>query len=99
MNVISKLLEKTIYTRVYSFLTKHDLLSRDQFGFRRGHSTTLAVINVIDKLYEKLDDSEFALGIYLDIQKAFDCVNHEILLKNLNIMESEDKLKNGSLVI
>ena len=83
LNVISKLLEKTIYTRVNSFLTKHDLLSKDQFGFRRGHSTTLAVINVIDKLYEKLDGSELALGIYLDIQKAFDCGNHEILLEKL----------------
>ena len=93
LNVISKLLEKIIYTRVYSFLTKHDLLSRDQFGFRRGHSTTLAVINVIDKLYEKLDKSEFALGIYLDIQKAFDCVDHEILLKKLEYYGIRGKAK------
>ena len=72
-----------MYARVYKFLTKHNILSNEQFGFRRGHSTTLAIINVIDKLYEKLDMSEFAIGIYLDIQKAFDCVNRNILIRKL----------------
>jgi len=83
LNIISKIFEKIIYKRVINFLNKNNILTANQFGFRSGHSTTLAVLNVIEKLYEHLDESETAIGVYLDIQKAFDCVDHKILLNKL----------------
>ena len=69
--------------RLYSFLTKHTILYKYQFGFRAKYSTALALIEVLDNIYSKLDEQHFVLGIYLDLQKAFDTVNHEILLYKL----------------
>ena len=69
---------------MYSFLTKNNVLYKYQFGFRRNHSTALALIEVLDNIYRKLDENETVLGIYLDLQKAFDTVNHEILLYKLH---------------
>ena len=54
-----------------------ELLGNTQFGFRHNHSATLALIDAVDNLYEKV------IGIYLDLQKAFDTVNHDILLYKL----------------
>ena len=85
LNIFNKVLEKIIYKKLYLFLnTKHKIISPYQFGFRQGHSTTMSLIAVMDKIYEQLDEGNIALGIYLDIQKAFDCVNHSILLHKLN---------------
>jgi len=54
-----------------------------QFEFRRYHSTTLALIDVVDQIYQHLDNRDMVLGIYLDLQKAFDTVDHDILLAKL----------------
>ena len=72
-----------MYRRLYNFLTENNILYEYQFGFRKNHSTTLALIDVIDDIYSSLDNSETVVGIYLDLQKAFDCVNHNILLYKL----------------
>ncbi len=53
------------------------------FGFRPNHSTSLALIEVVDNIYYHLDNKDYVVGIYLDLQKAFDTVNHEILLWKL----------------
>ena len=60
-------------------LTENNISYEYQFGFRKNHSTTLALIGVIDDIYSSLDNSETVVDIYLDLQKAFDCVNHNIL--------------------
>ena len=84
-NIFNKELEKIIYKKLYLFLnTKHKIISPYQFGLRQGHSSTLSFIAVMDKMYERLDEGNIALGIYIDIQKAFDCVNYRILLDKLN---------------
>jgi len=63
---------------------EHNVLYKNQFGFRKNHSTVLALIEVVDNIYNniynKLDNHEAVIGIYLDLQKAFDTVNHKILL-------------------
>jgi len=69
--------------RLYSYLDMNNVLFNYQFGFRHNHSTTLALIDVVDKLYENLDKHNKVIGIYLDLQKAFDTVNHDILLHKL----------------
>ena len=55
-----------------------------QFGYRKLHSTTLALIEITDKINKWLDEGNYVLGIYLDLTKAFDTVNYDILLWKLN---------------
>ena len=86
---LNKIFEKIIYNRMYAFLKKHDILYELQFGFRARHSTTHALISITENIRSALDDGKVSCGIFIDLQKAFDTVNHEILLKNSIIMVLE----------
>ena len=55
-----------------------------QFGFRKTYSTNLALLEVTEQLYANLDVDNYGLGIYLDFKKAFDTINHEILINKLH---------------
>jgi len=83
LSVFDKLLEKIMYKRLMTFITKHSILNKQQFGFRTGHSTTLSLIEVMDELYKNLDDGNIGIGIFLDLQKAFDTIQHSILLDKI----------------
>ena len=80
---INKLLEKIVHERTYNFLEKFNCLYKYQYGFRKSHSTNHALIEITEKIRKALDSRKFACGIFVDLQKAFDTVNHEILLKKL----------------
>ena len=81
---INKIFEKLVYSRLYSFLTLHNCIYELQFGFRSKHSTNHALLSITEKVREALDDSNYACGIFIDLQKAFDTVDHQILLKKLD---------------
>ena len=72
-----------MYNRLYNHLQANNILYDFQFGFRKNYSTTLALVDVVDNIYKHLDDGKLGVGIYLDLQKAFDTVNHRILLRKL----------------
>jgi len=68
-----------------NFPDKNKCLYEYQFGFRKNYSTAQAVMEVLDNIYQYCDNHEITMGIYLDLHKAFDTVNHTILLQKLAI--------------
>ena len=80
---LSKVLEKIMYNRVISFLNENDVLFKYQFGFRKSHSTYLALTVLMDKLIKSLENGNYVVGVFLDFSKAFDTVDHKILLAKL----------------
>ena len=79
---ISKLIEKLLYNRLYKFLNQNKCLFNYQFGFRNHHSTN-HTISITEKIRKALDEGDFAYGVFLDFLKAFDTVNHKILISKL----------------
>ena len=72
-----------MYNRLISFIQKHDILYNKQFGFRKNHSTETAIIELVSKLTDAIDKNKFTAGIFLDLSKAFDTVNHSIIITKL----------------
>ena len=72
-----------MYTRLITYINQNHLLYNLQIGFQKGKSTHMALITLIDKILEALDNSDFVIGVFLDFSKAFDTVDHSILLEKL----------------
>ena len=80
---IEKILEKHMYKRLYTFLNKNVIYSL-QSAFRKQYSTSHASINITKNIRKALDDRNISCGIFVDSQKAFDNVDHQVLLAKLN---------------
>ena len=72
-----------MHERLYNFLTKHNVIYELQFGFRKKHSTTHALMKLTEDIRHSLDSGNFSCGVFIDLQKAFDTVDHNILLAKL----------------
>ena len=79
----SKLLEKIIYTRVYTFLTDHQQLYQSQYGFRTNHSCENAICELVGSIVISQELKHYTIGLFLDLSKAFDTLDHKILLQKL----------------
>ena len=79
---INKIFEKLF--RLYQFLNINNCIYELQFGFRKNHSTNHALFSITEKIREALDQNNFSCGIFIDLQKAFDTVDKEILLHKLS---------------
>ena len=81
--IFGKIFEKIIYKRLYSFFTKENVLSNTQFGFRKGHSTVHALHSSVRKIELAMENRLHTVGIFIDLSKAFDTLDHNIMLKKL----------------
>ena len=82
MSVFSKIYEKIMYQRIITYLNKNNLLYNRQYVFRSGHSCEHALIDAQSHITKNLDKKETSLLLLLDFSKAFDMVDHKLLLKN-----------------
>jgi hypothetical protein len=84
LTMFSKIYERVFYSRLAHFLNMQKTLFEYQFGFRTNHSTGMALTILLDKIINALEKGHLKIGIFLDFSKAFDTVNHQILLDKLN---------------
>ena len=81
--VFSKIFERLTLNRMESFISKHNILTHCQFGFRKGFSTTHAVVKLLSTVVQAYHHKIYSACFFLDLRKAFDTVNHELLLRKL----------------
>ena len=80
-----KLLERIIHVQLYHYLDVNNILSPNQYGFRKGLSTSVAIFNVLTKLYENWNDRNLTVCIFIDFSRAFDTIDHQILAEKFDL--------------
>ena len=87
----SKILERLMYNRLYKYLKENNILHDKQFSFRSGYSTSNAIVQLVDKLFDSFEKEQFTQGVFIDLSEVFDRVDHSILLKKLKLYGITDK--------
>ena len=83
LSSFSKILERIVYNRLSSLLVVHKLLNSSQYGFRKFHSTDLALFDLVDKISNALAKKEHVISVFMDLSKGFDTLDHTILISKL----------------
>jgi len=78
-----------LYNRLYDYVLKRKILYTNQHGFLAGQSTAMSLLNIQDKISQAIDNNEYSIGLFFDLSKAFDSVDHNILKKSLKPMALE----------
>ena len=84
LSIFGKVFEKVIYSRLYNFCISQNILYENQFGFRKGHSTSHAINYSVNHIKSELQKKNYVLGIFIDLSKAFDTIDHKQLTQKLN---------------
>ena len=87
----SKMLERIMYNRLQKYLKDQNILYDKQFGFQAGHSTEHAIVQIVDQIYKAFEENEYTLGVFIDLSKAFDTVDHSLLLRKLELYGITDR--------
>ena len=82
--LLGKIYEKVVYKQLYSYFDYFNLFTPSQYGFRKHLSTSIAIIDTLQYVYDGLDQGDTVISIFLDFAKAFDCLDHSILINKLN---------------
>ena len=83
LSVFSKILEKLMVVRLTTYLELYAIIYPNQFGFRQGYSTAHSLISITETIKKTLDHNKYGCGVFIDLRKAFDTVDHRILLQKL----------------
>ena len=83
LSVFSKIIEKLMVVRLTTYLELYEIVYSNQFGFRQGYSTSHSLISITETIKKTLDNNKYGCGVFIDLRKAFDTVNHGILLQKL----------------
>ena len=79
----SKMFEKVMYNRLAHYLDTYTILTHNHFGFRKNHSTYMALLSLIDDISNELNNKNHSVGIFIHLSKAFDTIDHNLLLKKM----------------
>ena len=74
-----------MYNHLYKYLKENNILYEKQFGFQGGYSTNDTIVQLVDKMFDSFEKEQLGLGVFIDLSKAFDTVDHLILLKKLTL--------------